>query len=112
MIYWPFFAGMTLAIVSGMVGDHHNMPPGSDSSSPNQLGSGGSRSGDKMTGMTFRDSQQAFLDAVKAGALSLHPNADNSVRHYMYMYSGERSTGKYDAFKHIDTRSYLFVETR
>ena len=53
--------------------------------------------------MTFRDSQQAFNDAIKAGRLSEVPEASNYAGRYMYM--GTDATGK-DLFKNIDSRQY------
>ncbi len=47
--------------------------------------------------MIIRDSETAFLNAIKSGL-----NADE----YMYMYSDE----KVDYFKHIQTRKYEKVE--
>ena len=47
--------------------------------------------------MIIRDSETAFLNAIKSGL-----NADE----YMYMYSDE----KVDYFKHIETRKYEKIE--
>jgi len=55
-------------------------------------------------GYTFRDSQQAFQDAIDKGTLSTDNNADNFAGHYMYMHT---SRGGVDAFKNINTRQYI-----
>lgn len=52
----------------------------------------------------FRNSQEAFLDAIQEGRLSKNPSDENFVGNYMYMYTDEK--GK-DHFKHINTREYL-----
>lgn len=54
---------------------------------------------------TFRDSQVAFEDAIRAGALSDDPVSPIFAGHFMYMYSD----GPVDSFKHRDTRKYLHV---
>lgn len=56
--------------------------------------------------MTFRDSNEAFADAIKAGRLSDFRLAANYAGKYMYM--GTNEAGE-DLFKHIDTRQYLPV---
>ena len=55
---------------------------------------------------TFRDPQAAFQRAIDAGALSTDPDAADYVGEYMYMYSPDDGR---DAFKHIETREYIFV---
>jgi uncharacterized glyoxalase superfamily protein PhnB len=65
--------------------------------------------------MEHRNPEQAFDHAIKVGAMTTTPTADNFVGDYMYMYSDrypidaivEVETADY--FKHIDTRSYLAV---
>ena len=54
--------------------------------------------------MTFRDSGQAFADAIAKGRLVDHPNGvDPYAGDYMYMGTAYGI----DLFKHIDTRQYL-----
>ena len=53
--------------------------------------------------MTFRNSVDAFNDAIAAGRLSVDESAPNYAGHYMYMGT-ERDV---DLFKHVDTRKYL-----
>lgn len=48
-----------------------------------------------FSGLTIRNPDQAFLNAIKKGLLNPYD--------YMYMYSA----GGKDYFKHIDTRSYI-----
>ncbi len=52
---------------------------------------------------TFRDSQQAFADAIAGGVLSEDRAAPTYAGHYMYMHT----TGQRDLFKHQDTRQYI-----
>ena len=54
--------------------------------------------------MTFRNSVDAFNDAIAAGRLSADESAPNYAGHYMYM--GTDAEG-IDLFKHINTRRYL-----
>ena len=54
--------------------------------------------------MTYRDPQEAFEYAIKAGRLSDQPQHENYAGRYMYM--GTRDDGR-DTFKHIDTRRYI-----
>lgn len=54
----------------------------------------------------FREPNEAFDDAIKAGHLSADANASNYAGNFMYMYSEE---GK-DFFKNSMTRKYLVVE--
>jgi hypothetical protein len=51
----------------------------------------------------FEDPQIAFNRAISAGRLSLDPEDDNFVSHYMYMGVQD---GK-DLFKHMATREYI-----
>ena len=51
----------------------------------------------------WKDSTQAFDQAVRAGRLSLNPDDDNYAGDYMYMGPGKGG----DAFKHIVTRRYI-----
>jgi hypothetical protein len=53
--------------------------------------------------MTFKDSAQAFDEAIAAGRLSDKPATSNYAGHYMYM----GTENGIDLFKHIDTRQYL-----
>lgn len=55
------------------------------------------------TKMEFRNSQEAFRDAIASGLLSVSRDADHYVGDYMYMgtINGE------DQFKNINTRLYL-----
>ena len=52
---------------------------------------------------TFKDAELAFTEAISQGKLSDNPQAPNYAGNYMYMGTWN---GK-DAFKHIETRSYL-----
>jgi hypothetical protein len=55
--------------------------------------------------MTFRDSQEAFRDAIKSGRLQVADQHKAAFAgHYMYM--GTDAAGV-DLFKHCDTRQYL-----
>lgn len=53
--------------------------------------------------MTFRNSEQAFKDAIKAGRLSLSRTQPNWAGNYMYMGTDESG---HDLFKNINTRLY------
>ena len=53
--------------------------------------------------ITFRDSDEAFQDAIDAGVLSLDPCSHRYVGDYMYMHT----LGPVDSFKHRDTRKYI-----
>ncbi len=55
--------------------------------------------------MTFRNSQQAFNDAILLGVLSITPASPNYAGSFMYMHTDAKG----DAFKNIDTRRYLTV---
>lgn len=59
---------------------------------------------EKATGITFRDAEEAFNDAIKSGRLSASRFPANSA--YRFMYMGTDAKGK-DLFKNIDTREYL-----
>lgn len=59
---------------------------------------------EKATGITFRDPDEAFEDAIKSGRLSASRFPPNST--YRFMYMGTDANGK-DLFKNIDTREYL-----
>ncbi len=52
----------------------------------------------------FRDSQEAFEQAITEGRLSVDPKAANYAGNYMYMHT-DPATGS-DRFKNIETRSY------
>jgi hypothetical protein len=52
---------------------------------------------------TFRDSMQAFNDAIKTGRLSDDSTSDRYAGRYMYMGT---VNGK-DLFKDIDDRKYI-----
>ena len=54
--------------------------------------------------MIFRDSQEAFEDAIADGELSEDEGADNWAGNYMYMFTDDEGT---DQFKNIRTRVYL-----
>jgi hypothetical protein len=56
--------------------------------------------------VTFRDSKEAFADAIASRHLSGDPYNAKWAGHYMYMYT----QGTLDHFKHRDTRRYLAVE--
>ncbi len=56
-----------------------------------------------MSKPTFKDSQQAFHDAVESGRLTIAPGDDNYVGKFMYMGTWDGV----DAFKNKDTRQYL-----
>ena len=51
----------------------------------------------------FKNSQQAFEEAIASGRLSADPVAGNFAGNYLYMGTWD---GK-DAFKHVETREYL-----
>lgn len=53
----------------------------------------------------FKNSHDAFQQAINEGRLSTDPKAPNYAGHYMYM-GPSLQAGK-DAFKHIQTRQYL-----
>ena len=53
--------------------------------------------------MDYKESSQAFEEAIAAGRLSDKPAANNYAGHYMYMGTHDGV----DLFKHIDTRQYL-----
>ncbi len=53
--------------------------------------------------MTFKNSQEAFEQAITEGRLSVDRKADNYAGNYMYM--GTDDSGR-DLFKNIDTRRY------
>ena len=56
-----------------------------------------------MTQPTFKDSDQAFQDAIDAGRLSANEADANYAGNYMYMGTWDGI----DSFKHINTRQYL-----
>ena len=56
--------------------------------------------------MTFKDSNQAFQEAITAGRLSDIPGQSNYAGNYMYM----GTEGRRDLFKNIQTREYLKAE--
>jgi ABC-type dipeptide/oligopeptide/nickel transport system permease subunit len=60
----------------------------------------------KQTGentMTFRDSKEAFAQAIRDGRLSVYYESTNYAGAYMYM--GTDDSGR-DLFKNIETRCY------
>jgi len=55
---------------------------------------------------TFRDSQEAFQDAIKQGELEDTDNNNGKYAgDYMYMHTRENT----DYFKNINTRKYIEV---
>ena len=56
-----------------------------------------------MAQPTFKDSEQAFQDAIDAGRLSAHQADTHYAGNYMYIGTWDGV----DSFKHIDTRQYL-----
>ena len=68
-----------------------------------------------------RDSEIAFAEAIKAGVLSDDPQSERYAGAFMYMHTesfrwnyatGRRRGGRVicrHAFKHIDTRGYIFA---
>lgn len=56
-------------------------------------------------GIFFRNSQQAFEEAIARGRLSLDRASETWEGHYMYV--GTLGAGSQDLFKHIWTRTYL-----
>ena len=61
--------------------------------------------GDDMS-PTFRDSQTAFNDAIRAGRLSTYPGERNYAGDYMYMGDWAENGTIVAKFKNIDTRRY------
>ncbi len=55
--------------------------------------------------MTFRNPNEAFEQAIAKGILSVDQTKPNYAGNYMYMHTDEQG----DAFKHIDTRKYIFT---
>lgn len=53
--------------------------------------------------MTFKDSQEAFEEAIQQGRLSESATAGNFAGNYMYMGTDESG---HDLFKNIETRRY------
>jgi len=53
--------------------------------------------------MTFKDSNQAFEDAIKAERLSTDRMKANYAGNYMYMHTDDDG---HDSFKNILTRKY------
>ncbi len=53
----------------------------------------------------YRNAQEAFEDAIRAGRLSADPKAQNFAGRFMYM--GPSADGTKDAFKNSMTREYL-----
>lgn len=51
----------------------------------------------------FKEGQEAFSDAIKAGFLNEKPESAKYAGAFMYMHS----RGSIDVFKHIDTRQYI-----
>ncbi len=58
-----------------------------------------------QTTFHFRDSQQAFADAITRGSLNTRRESIRFAGGYMYMHSDSKG----DHFKHIDSRRYLYV---
>ncbi len=56
-----------------------------------------------MNAPTFKDSGQAFQEAIDAGRLSSDPKDTNYAGNYMYMGTWDGV----DTFKNIDTREYI-----
>jgi len=56
-------------------------------------------------GISFKDGQQAFNAAIKAGKLTTNESDSNYAGNYMYMHS-ERGM---DFFKNRETRAYDVV---
>lgn len=56
--------------------------------------------------ISFRDSQQAFRDALANGIFD-YEDTDRWVGHFMYMHTD--AAGQ-DVFKHRDTREYLTTD--
>ena len=56
-----------------------------------------------MADPTFKDSDQAFQDAINAGRLSANEADHNYAGNFMYMGTWDGI----DSFKHINTRKYL-----
>ena len=52
---------------------------------------------------TYRDSQQAFEDAIASGFLSDEKGSDRYAGKWMYMHTDEQG----DAFKNINYRNYI-----
>ena len=68
--------------------------------------------------MTFRDSQEAFKEAIQHGCLeTIDDNNNKYAGDYMYMHTSEYTynskSGLFssiDYFKNINTREYMEVE--
>lgn len=54
--------------------------------------------------ITFRNSQEAFNNAIKCGKLSINAGSSNYAGDYMYMHSTKSDS--FDHFKNINTRKY------
>ncbi len=59
--------------------------------------------------MFHRNPIEAFDDAIARGVLSDVPGDANYAGLYMYMFSDHDDGRPRDAFKHCDTRQYLYV---
>lgn len=57
----------------------------------------------RIDSFSYRNSEAAFTDAIKAGRLSDKPGAPNFAGAYMYMHTD--ANGR-DAFKNINSRAY------
>ena len=58
----------------------------------------------------FRDSREAFENAIRLGRLSDSPASPENAGRFMYMHSEHDGTGlTLDAFKNIETREYIRV---
>ena len=58
----------------------------------------------------FRDSREAFENAIRLGRLSDSPASPKYAGRFMYMHSEHDGAGaEVDSFKNIDTRQYLRV---
>ncbi len=59
--------------------------------------------------MTFRDAPCAFENAIHTGILSDDPRSPCYAGKYMYMFT---DPARGDAFKHTDTRHYIYVAVK
>ena len=59
--------------------------------------------------MQYRDSQEAFREAIEAGRLSDDPKAENYAGRFMYMGTTPTAPGERprDLFKDINSREYI-----
>ena len=59
-----------------------------------------------MQGMNLRHPQVAFQNAIRSGVLSELSGSPNFAGFYMYMFT---DSVRGDAFKHQDTRKYIYI---